>query len=116
MFFYDVRINVNTEFPKNNHVRTYTLKKRSVTMRSLKNPTQRIFSNLINQNQKLILLWTSQQQCPVSSVSRFQRPESSVQSPGIQNPASRVQRIQHLRQDLKNFGVLKKCSNILRFK
>ena len=82
-------------------------------MRSLKNPTQRIFSNLINQNQKLILLRTSQQQCPVFSV---QGPDSNVQSPGIQNPASRVQRIQHLRQDSKNFGVLKKCSNILRFK
>ena len=39
-----------------------------VTMRSLEILTQRIFNNLIKQNQKLILFWTSPQQCPVSSV------------------------------------------------
>ena len=79
-------------------------------MRSLEILTQRIFNNLIKENQKLESDHCSKTvnnsvQCPeprvqsVASivqipVSRVQCPESSVQLPesSVQNPASRVQR------------------------
>ena len=38
------------------HVRTNTLYRISLTMRSLEIPTQRIFNNFIKQNQKLVLI------------------------------------------------------------
>ena len=61
-------------------------------MRSLEICTQRIFNNLIKQNQNwiLILFWNSQQQCPGS---RPLRPKCSIKHPdsGIQSLGSRVQ-------------------------
>ena len=89
-----------------------------VTMRSLEIPTQRIFNNLIKQNQKLILFWTSPQQCPVSSVyipaSRAQCPEFRVQSPvsRVQSPASTMQRPTPACPKSRNSGML----NIFRLK
>ena len=98
--------------PKNSHVRTYSLYRASVTMRSLEILTQRIFNNLIKENQKLESDSVLKQSTIVSSVQspgskvqrllcRVQCPESNVQSPGsriqhqessVQGPASRVQR------------------------
>ena len=86
--------------PKNSHFRTYSLYRTSVTMRSLEILTQRIFNNLIKQNQKLESDSVLKQSTTVSSVnspgSKVQRPlcpGSSVQSPmsRVQRPASRVQ-------------------------
>ena len=64
-------------------------------MRSLEIRTQRIFNNLIKQNQKLVAEFCSitvkdSVQCTESNV---QRPESSVQSPAsrAQRPESSVQ-------------------------
>ena len=74
-------------------------------MRSLEIRTQRIFNNLIEQNQKLASDFVLKMSTIVSSVqspaSRVQSPKSGVQSPvsrvqdpesGVQSPASRVQR------------------------
>ena len=90
--------------PKNSHVRTYSLYRASVTMRSLEILTQRIFNNLIKQNQKLESDSVLKQSTTVSSVQspgskvqrllcRVQCPESNVQSPAFsfQSPASRIQ-------------------------
>ena len=91
-------------------------------MRSLKNLTQRIFNNLINQNQKLVSDSVLKQSTKVPSVqspaSRAQSPESSVQrlkssvqriESSVQSPASRIQRpefsVQHLRPESTNFGM-----------
>ena len=86
-------------------MRTYSLYRTSVTMRSLEIRTQIIFNNLIKQNQKLasdfvlkpsIIVPSAQN--PASSVqyppSNVQHPESSIQSPksSIQSPAPNVQR------------------------
>ena len=91
--------------PKNSHVRTYSLYRASVTMRSLEILTQRIFNNLIKQNQKLESDSVLKQSTTVSSVQspgskvqrllcRVQCPESNVQSPAssFQIPASIFQR------------------------
>ena len=79
--------------PKNSHVRTYSLYRASVTMRSLEILTQRIFNNLIKQNQKLESDSVLKQSA--TSVSRVQRPDSSVRLQGsrVQHPGSSVQRL-----------------------
>ena len=67
-------------------------------MRSLKICTQRIFNNLIKQNEKLASDFVLKQSTIVSSVQsvalKVQRRESSVQHPesNVQSPALRVQR------------------------
>ena len=70
-------------------------------MRSLEIRTERIFNNLIKQNQKPAADFALKQSKIVSSA---QSPTSSVQS-----PASRVQRpessVQHLRSESRNFGM-----------
>ena len=62
-----------------------------MTMRFLESRTQRIFNNLIKQNQKMGSDSVLKQSTTVPSV---QRPESSFQYPvsRVQSPASRVQR------------------------
>ena len=71
---------------------------RSVTMRPLEIRTERIFNNLIKQNQKLVVDFVLKQSKIVSSAqsptSSVKSPRSSAQSPAssVQSPASRVQR------------------------
>ena len=83
-------------------------------MRSLEIRTQRIFNNLIKQNQKLVAEFCSKTvkdsvQCTEPNV---QRPESRVQRPesSVQGPASRVQR-PSLASRVQDFRYAKrKCS------
>ena len=81
-------------------------------MTSLKIPTQRIFNNLIKQNQKLSSDSVLNQSTTVSGV---QSPESSIQSLAsrVQGPASRIQHSTLVSRSMKS-GMPKKPSNTLR--
>ena len=93
-------------------------------MRSLEIPTQRIFNNLIEQNQKLAYYFVlnGQRQCPVPRAQRskcsIQRPASNVHRPAsgvqrtefsVQSPESNVQssasRVQCLESGLQSPGI-----------
>ena len=105
-FFYKKsKINHCYRISKNSQTRTYSLYRASVTMWSLEIRTQRIFNNLIKQNQKLASDFVLKQSKIMSSAqspgykvqhptSNVQRRESRIQRPGssVQSPASRVQR------------------------
>ena len=87
---------------KNNRVRTYTLYRLSVNMRSLKIPAPRNFNNLIRQNQKL---GSDSDLNQSATVSRVQSPGPSAQSPAslVQRPtlAPRAQEFRYAQKNLK---------------
>ena len=84
--FFTIKILFNiliTQEPVNDHVRTFTLYRISVTMRPLEIPTQRIFNHLIKQNQKLgydpVLNLSTTVSSSQRQESKVHRTESSVQ-------------------------------------
>ena len=94
-------LNFNIGISKISHVKTYTLYRISVIIRSLQIRTQRIFNNLIKQNQKVSSDSVLKKSTTVSS---FQNPASKLQRPTSRNqhPESSVQ---HLRPESRNSGM-----------
>ena len=92
-FFYKVTLNVNIVYLKTATSEPIVSIEQAWPW-SLEICIERIFNNLIKQNQKLVLIlfYNSQKQCPRS---RVQSPASSVQrlESRVQSPASRVHRL-----------------------